>query len=116
MRTHKTALYVRVPGDKFRPLKITRPTLQQLGARLRIVGRRIALIESRLKEGHEVPPFLVQLKRLRDGIKGYLANIGKERQKDLPKSSNLRIGYREHTKKLAILSAYGAGEKTLAAA
>jgi hypothetical protein len=96
MRTHKSALYVRVPGDKFRPLTITRPTLRQMGAKLRIIGRRIAQIEKRLKEGQEVPPFLVQLKRLRDGMKNYLANIGKEMQEAPPKSNNLRLGARKY--------------------
>lgn len=96
MITHKTALYVRVAGDKFRPFKITRPTLQQVGAKLRIIGRRIGLIEKNVKEGLQTPPVLVRLKQLRDGMKSYLSNIGKEQQGEFPKSNNLRQGARKH--------------------
>lgn len=87
----RQALYVRVRGDKFRPLKISRPTLRQMKARLKIIGRRIKLVESRLKEGATEPAFLKALRSLREGMLGYLANIGKETQGEFPKSSNLRV-------------------------
>lgn len=96
MRTHKDALYVRKPGDKFRSLKVYRPTLRQVKAKLKILGRRIALVESRMKEGQDVPAVLKNLWKLRDGVKGYLANIGREMQEAPPKSSNLRLGARKH--------------------
>jgi len=85
-----------VPGDKFRPLKINRPTLRQIKSRLKIVGRQITAFESHLKEGAETPTFLKSLKSYCDSLKGYVANIGKEMQEAPPKSNNVRIGPRKY--------------------
>jgi hypothetical protein len=77
MRTHKEAVYIRAKGDKFRPLRIARPTLAKVGATLRQTEKSIRSIKRSLKQGQVAPAVLGALQNRERAIKAYLAGLGK---------------------------------------
>jgi hypothetical protein len=76
MRTHKEAIYVRKPGDKFRPLVIHRPTLKRVGAKLGRARRLIRAEKKLLKAGQVETGRLEMLRNHEKAILDYLSKVG----------------------------------------